>query len=75
MLYDRQILHGLRDLIVFVTKHRLISVQGSWKQDLQLMMVSLHSSEIFRLLLLLRLHGNNKHTRKLDVFVSVVVEE
>ena len=67
MLYDSQILHGLRDLIVFVTKLRLIFVQGSWKQDLQLMMVSLHSGEIFRLLLLLQLIG------KLVVFVSVVV--
>ena len=43
-----------RDLIVFVTKLRLIFVQGSWKQDLLLMMVSLYSCEIFRLLLLLR---------------------
>ena len=58
----KQILHGLRDLIVFVTKLRLIFVQGSWKRDLQLMMVSLHSSEIFRLLLLLRFHGNNRVT-------------
>ena len=56
MLYDRQILHGLRDLIVFVTILRLIFVHGSWKQNLQLMMVSLHSSEIFPLLLLLRFH-------------------
>ena len=62
-------------LIVFVTKLRLIFVQGWWKRDLQLMMVSLHSSEIFRLLLLLRFHGNNKLIRKLVVFVSVVVEE
>ena len=44
------------------------------EQDLQLKMVSLHSSEIFRLLLLLRFHGNNKLIRKLVVLVSVVVE-
>ena len=73
-MIDRS-LHGLRDLIVFITILRLIFVQGSWKQDLQLMMVSLHSGEIFRLLLLLRVHWNNKLIRRLGVFVSVVVEE
>ena len=38
-------------------------------------MVNLHSSEIFRLLLLLRIHGKHKLIRKLVVFLCVVVEE